>query len=156
MGSILLVPFKLIFYLIITIRNWCYNVNLCKKHRFDIPIISIGNIAFGGTGKTPMVIHLCKQLKEDGYKPAVISRGYKRESRGLVVVNNGSDTLVSALDAGDESYLISKKLINIPVIVCQAREHAVEYITKNFSDINIILLDDGFQYSFALPLVCYL
>ena len=76
MANILLCPFKCIFYIIITLRNWCYNIGLCKKHTFDIPIISIGNIAFGGTGKTPMVIHLCKKLQSEGYRPAVISRGY--------------------------------------------------------------------------------
>ena len=58
MINILLTPFKFIFYFIVGIKNCCYNIGLCKKHTFDIPIISIGNIAFGGTGKTPMVIQL--------------------------------------------------------------------------------------------------
>ena len=71
---------KFIFYLGVSIRNWCYNVGLGKTHSFNIPIISIGNIAFGGTGKTPMVIHLCEQLRTKGYRPAIISRGYKRKS----------------------------------------------------------------------------
>ena len=146
MGNIILFPFKFIFYLGVRIRNWCYNIGLCKTHSFDIPIISIGNITFGGTGKTPVVIHLCSKLKENGYKPAVISRGYKRKSTGLVIVNNGEQTMTNVSDAGDEPYLMSKKLKDVPVLVCKKREEAVEYIVKNLHAINVILLDDGFQY----------
>ena len=146
MINFLLIPFKIIFYFIISIKNWCYNSALCRQYTFDIPIISIGNISFGGTGKTPMVIHIGEKLKGDGYKPAIISRGYKRKSTGLVVVNDGSNILVEPQDSGDEPYLISKKLMDVPVVVCNKREKAAEYITKHFLDVNIMLLDDGFQY----------
>ena len=146
MINILLTPFKFIFYFIVGIKNCCYNIGLCKKHTFDIPIISIGNIAFGGTGKTPMVIHLCEKLRSEGYHPAVISRGYKRQSTGLVVINDGNDTIANVNDSGDEPYLISKKLGDVPVIVSKKREKAVDYVIKKIQDVNVILLDDGFQY----------
>ena len=146
MINTLLTPFKWLFYLIVGIKNFCYNIRLCKGYSFDIPIISIGNISFGGTGKTPMVIHLCEKLKSKGYHPAVISRGYKRQSNGLVVVNNGQDTISNVTDAGDEPYLIAHKLVDVPVVVSKKREKAVEHVLKNFKDVNVILLDDGFQY----------
>ena len=146
MVNFLLTPFKWIFYLLVSIKNYCYHIGLCKKYSFDIPIISIGNIAFGGTGKTPMVIHLCEQLKAEGYNPAIISRGYKRQSSGLVVVNNGENTIAKVADAGDEPYLMSTKLGNIPVVVSKKREQAVEHVINNFKNVNVILLDDGFQY----------
>jgi len=146
MVNFLLTPFKWIFYLLVSIKNYCYHIGLCKQYLFDIPIISIGNIAFGGTGKTPMVIHLCEQLKAEGYHPAIISRGYKRQSSGLVVVNNGENTVAKVTDAGDEPYLMSTKLGNVPVVVSKKRERAVEHVINNFENVNVILLDDGFQY----------
>ena len=146
MINIFLIPIKWLFYIIVGIKNFCYNIPLCKIYTFDIPIISIGNIAFGGTGKTPMVIHLGEKLKVNGYKPAVISRGYKRQSSGLVVVNDGNNTLSNVNNTGDEPYLISKRLGDVPVVVCKKREQAVDYIINTFSDVNVILLDDGFQY----------
>ena len=146
MVNIIIIPVKLLFNIAVFIKNWCYNNGMRKVHQFDIPIISIGNITFGGTGKTPMVITLSKKLKLDGYHPAIISRGYKRKSQGLVVVNDGNGTVAEAHQGGDEPYLISQKLENVPVIVCKKREQAVDYIIKNFKDVNVVLLDDGFQY----------
>ena len=146
MCNILLFPVKLIFYTGVAIKNCCYDLGIYKKRQFNIPIISIGNIAFGGTGKTPMVIHLCAQLKEDGYKPAVISRGYKRKSQDLVVVNDGSNTIADVNSAGDEPYLIASKLSNVPVVVSNEKVQAAKYMVENFTDVNVIIMDDGFQY----------
>ena len=146
MLKILLTPLMFIFHILVRIKNWLYHFGILKPHKINIPVISIGNIAFGGTGKTPLVIDLCNQLKAKGYKPAVISRGYKRKSSGLVVVHNGQNAHCSVDESGDEPFLIAKKLVNVPVVVCKKREQAAEYIMKTFSDVNIILLDDGFQY----------
>ena len=93
------------------------HIRLCKGYSFDIPIISIGNISFGGTGKTPMVIHLCQKLQSEGYRPAVISRGYKRASTGLVVVNDGNSTVSNVIDSGDEPYLISNLCGMVPLMI---------------------------------------
>ena len=146
MLNILLIPFKLIFYFFVSIKNLFYAIGLFKPHKVSIPVISVGNIAFGGTGKTPMVIDLCEKLKTKGYRPAVISRGYKRKSSGLVVVNDGNNIIANVHDAGDEPFLISKKLGNVPVVVAKKKEKAATYIVENFSNVNVILLDDGFQY----------
>ena len=145
MSSILLLPLKLVFYTGVAIKNWCYDSGICSKRTLDIPVISIGNIAFGGTGKTPMTIHLCEKLKAEGYSPAVISRGYKRKSKGLVVVHDGDSVVSNVNDAGDEPYLIARKL-NIPVVVSDEKVQAAEYVTDNFKDVNVIVMDDGFQY----------
>jgi tetraacyldisaccharide 4'-kinase len=144
-SNILLFPLKLIFYTGITLKNWCYDVGICSKYTLNIPVISIGNIVFGGTGKTPMVIYLCEKLKQDGYKPAVISRGYKRQSQDLVVVNDGSDMMSEVNSAGDEPYLIATKL-NVPVVVSNEKAQAAKYVIANFKDVNVIVIDDGFQY----------
>ena len=145
MNSILFLPLKLIFYTGVTIKNWCYDAEICSKHTLDVPVISIGNIAFGGTGKTPMVIHLCEKLKEEGYKPAVISRGYRRQSNSLVVVNDGNSIIANVKDAGDEPYLIATKL-NMPVVVSNEKVQAAKYVVENFKNVNVIVMDDGFQH----------
>ena len=142
MVNVLLIPIKFIFNTIATIKNFCYQIGIFQIYKFKIPIISIGNIAFGGTGKTPLVIYLCKKLKNDGYNPAVISRGYKRKSKGLVLVNNETD----AEKTGDEPYLIAKQLTDVPVVVSKKREQCVEYIINNFPNVDVIIMDDGFQY----------
>ena len=146
MNNILLCPLKLIFYTGVTLRNWCYDLGIYNKRQFNIPIISIGNIAFGGTGKTPMVIDLCEKLKQKDYKPAVISRGYKRKSNNLVVVNDGANTIADVNSAGDEPYMIATKLMDVPVVVSNKKVQAAEYVVENFKDVNIIIMDDGFQY----------
>ena len=144
-SSILLLPLKLVFYTGVAIKNWCYDSGICGKRTLDIPVISIGNIAFGGTGKTPMTIHLCEKLKAEGYSPAVISRGYKRKSKGLVVVHDGDSIVSNVNDAGDEPYLIAHKL-NMPVVVADEKVQAAEYVAVNFKEVNVIVMDDGFQY----------
>ena len=142
----LLTPFIFIFHMLVRIKNWVYHFGILKPYKIDIPVISVGNIAFGGTGKTPMVIEICNQLKSKGYKPAVISRGYKRKSSGLIVVHDGQNTHCKVHDAGDEPFLIAKKLGNVPVVVAKKRKEAADYILKMFGDVNVIVLDDGFQH----------
>ena len=89
----LLIPLSWIYGLMIWIRNYLYNIGLLKSVSFDIPIISIGNITMGGTGKTPMVIYLARLLQRNGCKPGIVSRGYGRGSRGLIMVHDGNRLL---------------------------------------------------------------
>ena len=133
MLKVLFTPFIFIFHMLVRIKNWLYHFEILKPYKIDIPVISVGNIAFGGTGKTPMVIEICNQLKSKGYKPAVISRGYKRKSSGLVVVHDGQNTHCKVHDTGDEPFLIAKKLGNVPVVVAKKRKEAADYILKMFS-----------------------
>lgn len=111
---------------------------------FGIPIISIGNLVVGGSGKTPFLIHIAQSLPN--LKIAVISRGYKRKSKGLVVVSRFGEILCSQQDAGDESYLIAKSVKNASVIVCKKRKEAIFKAKEMGCD--VVLLDDGFRFKY--------
>ena len=134
------------FYgIIIWIRNCLYNFDLLKSVSFNVPIISVGNITTGGTGKTPMVIYLAKLLERSGCNPGIVSRGYGRNSRGLIVVHDGNRLLIDVDCAGDEPYLMGKQLDNIPIIVSEDRREAIRHLLHT-SKVNIIIMDDGFQH----------
>lgn len=111
---------------------------------FGIPIISIGNLVVGGSGKTPFLIHIAQSLPN--LKIAVISRGYKRKSKGLVVVSRFGEILCSQQDAGDEPYLIAKSVKNASVIVCKKRKEAIFKAKEMGCD--VVLLDDGFRFKY--------
>lgn len=111
---------------------------------FGIPIVSIGNLVVGGSGKTPFLIHIAQALPH--LKIGVVSRGYKRKSKGLVVVSEFGKILCSQQDAGDEPYLIAKTLKNASVIVCKKRKEAIFQAKEMGCD--VILLDDGFRFKY--------
>lgn len=111
---------------------------------FGIPIISIGNLVVGGSGKTPFLIHIAQSLPN--LKIAVVSRGYKRKSKGLVVVSRFGEILCSQQDAGDEPYLIAKSVKNASVIVCKKRKEAIFKAKEMGCD--VVLLDDGFRFKY--------
>ncbi len=108
--------------------------------RAAIPVVSVGNITVGGTGKTPVVELLSRRLKEQGFNPAIVTRGYKRKRSGVFAVNPRED---DAARVGDEALMLAKRT-GLPVIVGKNRMQAVELGVKNFG-INIALLDDGYQ-----------
>jgi tetraacyldisaccharide 4'-kinase len=130
-------------------------INNLLKHRkiitANVPVISVGNISFGGTGKTPFVIYLCELLKKLKYKPAVIGRGYKRKSKNDVVVSNGKSILVDVATGGDEMVLIAKHT-EVPVFAGKSKSNLVAKMNNNDTDINYsynfdcIVIDDGFQH----------
>ena len=127
--------------LIITfIINWLYDVGFFKSKSYDLHIIAIGNLSASGTGKTPHTEYLIRLLK-DNHKVAVLSRGYKRSTKGFVLANEA----ISAHELGDESYQIKAKFPDITVAVCEDRQTGIE---KLISEINpdVILLDDAFQH----------
>lgn len=125
-----------------------------RNHRFDtrrtpivtvnVPVISIGNLTVGGTGKTPVVQMVVRLLQQQGYQPAVILRGYRRRSRGLVVVHDGVRMCVSVDQAGDEAYLHATSL-QVPVVVCSSKVDAAVY-AAGLLPCNVIVVDDGFQH----------
>jgi len=120
------------------------------KIKAKVPVISVGNISFGGTGKTPFVIYLCKLLKELNHKPAVIGRGYKRKSKEDVVVSDGINILADVETGGDEMVLIAKN--SVPVFAGTSKSNVVEKMNNNDCLINYsynfdcIIVDDGFQH----------
>ncbi|MBL4654685.1 MAG: tetraacyldisaccharide 4'-kinase [Bacteroidia bacterium] len=132
--------------MIIYLRNVLYDVGIFKSHSFSVPIISVGNIAVGGTGKTPHVEYLVRLLK-DQYKVAVLSRGYKRNTSGYFLAENISD----ASEIGDEPCQIKQKFPDIQVAVCENRVEGVKNLIKGFPDLDIVLLDDAFQHRQIKP-----
>ncbi len=136
----ILFPIGFIYWLVTFIRNWLYDVGFFKSKSYDLPIIAIGNLSAGGTGKTPHTEYLIRLLK-DNHKVAVLSRGYKRSTKGFVLANEA----ISAHELGDESYQIKAKFPDITVAVCEDRQTGIE---KLISEINpdVILLDDAFQH----------
>jgi tetraacyldisaccharide 4'-kinase len=122
------------------VRNGLYDHGLLRSHRLARPVVSVGNLSTGGTGKTPFVIALGELLKARGVSFDVLSRGYRRKTRGVLTVEADG----SAVDFGDEPLLISRRL-GVPVIVGESRYEAGRLAEKNF-EAQIHILDDGFQH----------
>ena len=139
-------PLSPIYTGLMKLRNYGYDKGFFKSNELNCPVISIGNVVMGGTGKTPHVIATASFLKKLGKKPAIISRGYGGTHKdGTLIVHDGSNLLVSADIAGDEPVMMAETLGNVPVLVNKNRYKAGVKALKNF-DVDIILLDDGFQH----------
>lgn len=136
----LLFPLGGVYWLVTFIRNWLYDIGIFTSKSYTLPIIAIGNLSAGGTGKTPQTEYIIRLLK-DTYKIAVLSRGYKRSTRGFVLAND----IVSAAELGDESYQIHTKFKDIAVAVCEDRQTGIENLISDTNP-DIILLDDAFQH----------
>ena len=136
---------RVFYFLIIFIRNFLYDIKLIKVKKFKKPVIGVGNITTGGTGKTPMVIEIAKILVKLNRKPVIISRGYKRSSKGTVIVSDNNNILASVTKAGDEPLLMANKLKNIPIVVDKNRYRAAQIASSKF-DFDVVILDDSFQH----------
>ena len=136
----ILFPIAIIYWLVTFVRNWLYDVGFFKSKSYDLPIIAIGNLSAGGTGKTPHTEYLIRLLK-DKYKVAVLSRGYKRSTKGFVLAIEG----ISAAELGDESYQIHAKFPDVSVAVCEDRQTGIESLIATINP-DVILLDDAFQH----------
>jgi tetraacyldisaccharide 4'-kinase len=135
-------PISWIYGLVVFIRNKLFDFNILKSKSFAIPTIAIGNIAIGGTGKTPMASYIINLLNNQNFKVGFVSRGYKRKSEGTILANR--TTLPSEI--GDEPYQIFTKHKYIKLAVSKDRADAVEKITSQNSDLNVIVLDDALQH----------
>ena len=148
MKGVLLKIASLFYGAAIKLRHLLFDMNILHSERFDIPIICVGNITVGGTGKTPTVEMLVEHYSEV-YNVAVLSRGYGRKTEGYRVVEE-NDTYRTV---GDEPLQIKRKFPNIKVIVCEKRAFAVHRIREEFPEVNMIIMDDGFQHRYIEPLV---
>jgi tetraacyldisaccharide 4'-kinase len=138
---ILLLPFALLYGLIVWIRNWMYDRNLLRSSSFGLPLVCVGNLSVGGTGKSPMVEYLVRRLK-DRYRVATLSRGYKRKTRGYALATEQS----TALDIGDEPMQFYRKFPNTPVAVGEERIVAIPQLLHDRPQTEVIILDDAFQH----------
>lgn len=137
----ILFPLAFLYWLITFIRNWLYDKGIFKSHSFTIPIIAVGNLSVGGTGKTPQIEYLIRLLS-DKYKVAVLSRGYKRASEGFVL----ADENATASSIGDEPFQFYSKFPTIHVAVDANRKNGIENLLQLPNKPDVILLDDAFQH----------
>ena len=138
---ILLFPFSLLYGLIVIIRNYLFDKQFLKSTSFNLPIINVGNLSVGGTGKSPMVEYLVSMLKEK-YKVATLSRGYKRKTIGYALAN--AET--TALEIGDEPMQFHTKFSDVAVAVGEERIVAIPQLLHDRPDTDVIILDDAFQH----------
>lgn len=148
----ILMPLSWIYGIVMFIRNWMFDKNFLPQRQFDIPVVTVGNISVGGTGKTPHTEYIVSKLA-DSYNIAILSRGYKRKTKGFIVVNSQS----TPANVGDEPLQMYKKLgPDVIVAVCENRRKGIEEICKNFPNIDLIVLDDGFQHRYVKPKISVL
>ena len=149
----LLTPLAFLYGTGVWIRNKLFdNDFILKQREFDVPVICVGNIAVGGTGKTPHVEYLIEHLLGE-YTIGVLSRGYKRKSKGFVLASEG----LSSHELGDEPYQIYRKFRrNITLAVCESRTKGIEEMLKINPRISLIILDDAFQHRYVKPKVSVL
>lgn len=143
-----LLPLSWLYGLAVRVRNALFDLGVLKSESFDVPVISVGNITVGGTGKTPHVEYLIDLLRHK-CRVAVLSRGYKRKTRGYVV----ADSTATARTIGDEPYQIKHKFPDVTVAVDRDRRHGILRLTedKSADGIDVVLLDDAFQHRYVKP-----
>ena len=140
--SFLLFPFALLYGAIVRLRHWCYNTGIFKEHTFTVPTICVGNVAVGGTGKSPMVEYLVRQLHPK-CRVAVLSRGYKRKTKGFVL----ADAQATVADLGDEPFQFWRKFHkDIILAVCGDRVEGMRQLLQLPTPPTVVILDDAFQH----------
>lgn len=137
----ILFPFSLIYSGIMRIRNRMYDLELLESRSYDLPVICVGNLSVGGTGKSPMIEYLISLLKGE-FSVATLSRGYKRETKGFYLLKGAE----AAKAVGDEPLQFKKKFPEVLVAVDEQRQHGIEELLKSHPKPEVILLDDAFQH----------
>ena len=141
-----LLPISYLYGMGVRIRNLLFDLNILKSKSYDLPIICVGNLAVGGTGKTPHIEQIIRILQKEGLHIAMLSRGYKRKTSGFVIANADS----TAHDIGDEPYQMLRKFPDITIAVDAHRRHGIEQLLKQQSPkIDVILLDDAYQHRYV-------
>ncbi len=136
-----LFPVAIIYSSAVWVRNWLYDIKILKSASFNFPIICVGNIAVGGTGKTPMVEYLIRLL-QNNFKTGTVSRGYKRKTKGYALANAAT----TALEIGDEPMQFHNKFPEVAVAVGEERLVAIPQLLHDRPQTEVIILDDAFQH----------
>ncbi len=142
----ILKPLSRLYITGVKIRHWLFDRSILRSEEFDIPIVCIGNITVGGTGKSPMSELLLEELSPK-HKIAILSRGYGRKSRGYIEVKEEDNYL----NVGDEPLQIKRKYSDVVVVVCEKRVEGVRRIIEEHPEIELIVMDDGFQHRYVKP-----
>lgn len=138
-------PLSWVYGFVVWIRNCCFDFRIFRIHQVGVPVISVGNITTGGTGKTPFVEYLVRYFIHRNKKVAVLSRGYKRITKGMIIVSDGRSAQRNVEMSGDEAYQVARKFPQSIVIVDEDRARAAVYAIEKFG-VDVIILDDGFQH----------
>jgi tetraacyldisaccharide 4'-kinase len=134
-----------VFRLGLAAREKMYKAGLFRTMRLNHPVVSIGNLTLGGTGKTPLVIALAERFRNDGFRPVVLSRGYKRTSKGIRIVSRGDGPIITWQESGDEPFLIAQRMRGVAVVVGSDRFEAGRLAEREDLG-NLFILDDGYQH----------
>lgn len=141
LGPVLLLPLALAFALSVHLRRLAYRLGWASSVKLPVPVVVVGNITAGGSGKTPLVIHLAQELSRRGWRPGIVSRGYGGNAQGVEAVSDSSE----AARVGDEPLLLSRRA-GCPVFVGRDRVAAALALLSSHPDCNVLLADDGLQH----------
>lgn len=132
----------------VRVRNWLFDKGILNSFQSPIPVVSVGNLTVGGAGKTPFVDWIVKHYHREGKRVAILSRGYGRKSKGVILVCDGALVRVSAEESGDEPLMLARRNPTAIVIVAEKRTDGVKFLLETFASRlpDVILLDDGFQH----------
>lgn len=139
-----LAPFSLVYTIIIRLRNFLYSAQLLPIFDPGIAVISVGNLTVGGTGKTPFVLWLAREMQKRRHRVGILLRGYKGHQKGIIVVGKNGRPLMTAYEAGDEAVMLARNFVG-PVIAGKDRVRAARTAQDTF-ELDLLILDDGFQY----------
>ena len=142
------VPLSWLYGMVVHIRHKLFDLKILRSEEFDIPVVCIGNLTVGGTGKTPVAELLIERFSEH-YRVGVLSRGYRRRTKGFVL----STPTSSARTIGDEPRQMKLKYPSVPVPVCEKRAEGIRLLRKAHPEIELIILDDAFQHRYVEPWV---
>lgn len=140
--ALVYIPLSWLYTLGVAIRHLLYDQRLLPSVSVNIPTICVGNIAVGGTGKTPMTEYIVRLLLQNGFRPAILSRGYKRKTHGFVLVDASS----TALTIGDEAMQLHRAFPDVPMAVCESRVWGVRQLQRRVEGLDVVVLDDAFQH----------
>ena len=142
MANALFIPLSWGYKLGVAIRHMLFNQHILPSFSVPVPTICVGNLAVGGTGKTPMTEYLVQLMLDNGYHPAVLSRGYKRATRGFRL----ADARATVETIGDEAVQMHRKFPDVPIAVCENRVRGVRQLKRQFENLDVVILDDALQH----------
>ncbi len=143
-ARIILYPLSPVYSWVMTVRNKLFDAGVFRQQKVDAKVISVGNLTVGGTGKTPLVIYITKLLKQSGYNPGVLSRGYGRKGSGYLLVSDGNSIRAGVQETGDEIYQTSIEC-KVPAAVSESRVPGAKKLIED-TGVQTIVLDDAFQH----------
>ena len=143
--TFILSPLGFVYLILMLIRRNLYRMKFFNSISLPVPVISIGNISLGGTGKTPFIAWVLRKLLKEGLNPAVISRGYGSLDSNITLVSDGKGNIMTSPPASDESVMLSTLFPNVPIVTGRNRILAGEKVISEFNA-DVILIDDGFQH----------